>query len=501
MAFKVVCLLLFTVVLSLIFLTASLWHTSVEIKPQLHRSNRQDGAVVPEAVRIKESAPSAASSADLSFNITGTLTSTPTNPRSPSQAAAIQPPYAYVFYATDIHYACSALVNVQRLLDLRTMHHIHLLVSPTVDAHYLRAFEALSVTVTIREPLKLPGGSRDGYYDDCLLKLEAFRMHEIDPYLKRVIVLDADQLVTKSLDSLFELPSADLATPRAYWLGSSTISSTLMVIEPSSSLWSKVETGIASLKPHEYDMDLVNQLFNGTVLMLPGSYVTLNSHWEDWNLPGWFRDVDAEVETIDDVRKRMQMEKLGFALKAVAKVPMKDGSTFLIGSNVESKRQLVDVPAIESFDPLADARATETESGIDASIEAISHVRETLVVPKWTHQSAMSPTGPVYDDAWERDADQIAAQVAEAEAKAAEARLPPGAKRESLVDPLNRLYRAAYVLHFTAVGKPWQWRVEDVEKHYPSAHPVLYQQIKAWRDDALKVCPLAAYGSAYTYTR
>ena len=172
MAFKVVRLLLFTVVLSLILLTASLWHTSVEVKPQLHRSNRQDEAVVSEAVRIKGSAPFATSSTGLSFKIIGTLTNTPTNPRSPSQAAAIQPPYAYVFYATDNHYACSALVNVQRLLDLRTMHHIHLLVAPTVDAHYLRAFEALNVTVTVREPPKLSDGSRDGYYDECLLKLK-----------------------------------------------------------------------------------------------------------------------------------------------------------------------------------------------------------------------------------------------------------------------------------------------------------------------------------------
>jgi alpha-N-acetylglucosamine transferase len=258
LALKVVRLLLFTVVLSLIFLTASLRHTSVGVKPKLHRSNGQDEAVVPEAVTIKVSAPSATSSAGLFFKITDVFTFSATNPKSPPQTAAIQPLYAYVFYATDNPYACSTLVNVQRLLDLRTMHDIHLLVSPTVDAHYLRASEVLSVTVTIREPLKLPGGSRDGYYDDCLLKLEAFRMHESDPYLKRVIVPDVDQLITKSLDSLFELPSADLATPRAYWLGASTISSTLIVIEPSSSLFSKVETGIASLKPHEYDMDLVN---------------------------------------------------------------------------------------------------------------------------------------------------------------------------------------------------------------------------------------------------
>lgn len=45
-------------------------------------------------------------------------------------------------------------------------------------------------------------------------------------------------------------------------------------------------------------MDIVNQLFSDTVMILPGQFVTLNSHWEDWNLPNWFHAANARPSNV-----------------------------------------------------------------------------------------------------------------------------------------------------------------------------------------------------------
>ena len=102
-------------------------------------------------------------------------------------------PYAYIFYATSNLYACSALVNIARLQAFRTPHPIHLLASPQVSQRYLDAFTALNVTIHIQTPPPLAADEGSGgYYEGCLLKLLAFRIHEFAPQIKRVIILDSD---------------------------------------------------------------------------------------------------------------------------------------------------------------------------------------------------------------------------------------------------------------------------------------------------------------------
>jgi alpha-N-acetylglucosamine transferase len=116
----------------------------------------------------------------------------------------------------------------------------------------------LKVAITVEQPPALhpaePGG---GYYNGCLLKLLAFRMHQIDSNLKRVMVLDADQLILRSLDSLFKLPGVDLAAPRAYWNGKDALASTLMVIKPTNRLWDLVSENMRNITVGMFDMDLI----------------------------------------------------------------------------------------------------------------------------------------------------------------------------------------------------------------------------------------------------
>ena len=50
----------------------------------------------------------------------------------------------------------------------------------------------------------------------------------------------------------------------------------------------------------EYDMDLINKLFGADeqtqTTRLESNLITLNSHWEDWNLPAWFESSRHDAE-------------------------------------------------------------------------------------------------------------------------------------------------------------------------------------------------------------
>ena len=197
-------------------------------------------------------------------------------------------PYAYVFYATQAEYACSVLINIDRLKTLfNTTHRIIVLVKPDLATEYLPAFTAQNATVIPYEPPQLADVNVP-YYQDVLLKLVAFRLHHYIPSLKRILILDADQIILQSLDHVFDLPAVDLAAPRAYWLDGGFTSAFLLIML-SDRLWNKVADGLKNIAADVFDMDLVNKLFEKTLMVLPGDYATLNSHFEANDLPSWWQ--------------------------------------------------------------------------------------------------------------------------------------------------------------------------------------------------------------------
>ena len=201
--------------------------------------------------------------------------------------------FAYVFYATQSDYACSVLVNIDRLQNLfNTRHRIIVLVRPDLGSSYLTAFTHLNATVIPYSPPKLRD-EQIGYYHDVLLKLAAFRLHHYIPSLKRVLVLDSDQLILQSLDHVFDLPQVDVAAPRAYWGqggggGGTGFTSAFLLVTLSDRVWDRMSQELGTIKQNVFDMDLVNDMFKQTVLMLPGDYATLNSHWETNDIPSWW---------------------------------------------------------------------------------------------------------------------------------------------------------------------------------------------------------------------
>lgn len=207
--------------------------------------------------------------------------------------------YAYVFYATSNAYACSALVNIHRLRTIfNSKIPVILLASSGVSDLAVSEMRRNGVEVVRDEPPPVaPGGS--GYYKGALLKLRALRLHQIKPRLKRIQIFDADQLIMKSPESLFELPSVDVAAPLAYWLKTAAVTTNLLVVNLSEELWTIVNDAIHHIKKEEYDMDLVNQVLMKRLMVLPGRYCTLNSHWEALDVPGWFGNATKTVHATD----------------------------------------------------------------------------------------------------------------------------------------------------------------------------------------------------------
>ncbi|ROW15695.1 hypothetical protein VPNG_02191 [Cytospora leucostoma] len=215
--------------------------------------------------------------------------------------------FAYVFYATADLYACSTLVNIHRLRTLKSTIPIHVLASEYLSVPFMNALEDANVTVHIEETPQTPAllGS---YYEDSLLKMLVFKMHKLDPALERVLILDSDQLILKHFDKLFsQLPGVDIAAPRAYWSpprnAGTVFSSAFMMINLSDRLWDIVNQTLPSSggladgasASAGADMDILNDVFGDTAMILSGEYVTLNSHWETWEVPKWFHPVDAPL--------------------------------------------------------------------------------------------------------------------------------------------------------------------------------------------------------------
>jgi hypothetical protein len=194
---------------------------------------------------------------------------------------------AYVFYAHSDNYACSVLVNAHILQHLMgTRYRIFAIISDGVSRTMQDALAAKNISLIKETPLPLHANSIP-YYEGCLLKLAAFRLHEYDSSIQRLLVLDADQLILRNLDMIFDTQMTDFMAPTAYWISNDTITSTCMLIQPGKPMWDRVKAAAKSIKSDKYDMDLINDLFAERGDRLSERYVTLNSHWEDWNIPLW----------------------------------------------------------------------------------------------------------------------------------------------------------------------------------------------------------------------
>lgn len=96
-------------------------------------------------------------------------------------------------------------------------------------------------------------------------------------YYDRVIALDSDITLLQSLDELFLLPQTPMAMPRAYWYDTRPwpLTSMLMVIKPDLDEFNKFKDKITGggddmlVNAHKFDMELVNERFEDSAMVLP----------------------------------------------------------------------------------------------------------------------------------------------------------------------------------------------------------------------------------------
>jgi hypothetical protein len=386
------------------------------------------------------------------------------------------------------------LVNIRQLQHIhKTPYRIFVLITQDISPDYVSALSSTGATLSLQTPPALREESEGAvYYQSCLLKLYGFKMHHIDPSLKRVIVIDSDQLILKPLDHLFHMDdlNVDLAAPRAYWIAKETFSTAFMVITLSDRVWRKVQTALENIRINQYDMDIANEVFGDEVLMLPGSFVALNSHWEDWNLPRWFHGLEIVAQVSNgtglreiakfenkDLNKRQEKERnSGYEFEASNYEP---GPTVLEGkestsTSAESDKETHLLPK-KSDDKPSTAEHPHPSSGqLPDTIPGImsppkdgkSHLQDGVTLPSQSSDTEMAITESGKNDP----------------------------KNRYLYKELFELYKQVAVLHYTAMAKPWGTNAMTIDQQRPEAHPVFKEQFMTWRKVAKDICPPGLIG-------
>lgn len=101
----------------------------------------------------------------------------------------------------------------------------------------------------------------------------AFSLEHYD----RVIALDSDITLLKPIDELFTLPDTPIALPRAYWYHTAPVPLTtmLMVVKPNVKELERFKRVIIEggdhqvVEAHKFDMELINERFEESALVLP----------------------------------------------------------------------------------------------------------------------------------------------------------------------------------------------------------------------------------------
>ncbi|KAG0653026.1 N-acetylglucosaminyltransferase [Hyphodiscus hymeniophilus] len=181
--------------------------------------------------------------------------------------------FAYVQYVTNTPYLCNSVMLFERLHALGTKADM-LMMYPskftpgdaTLEGRLLaQARDQYGVKLTPIEVQRRSG--IDVTWAESFTKLLAFNQTQYD----RVLGLDSDSTVLQLMDELFLLPSCPVAMPRAYWLPREEhfLSSQLILVEPSAIEFERVSKAIATAGPGEYDMEIFNNIYGDSALIIP----------------------------------------------------------------------------------------------------------------------------------------------------------------------------------------------------------------------------------------
>ncbi|XXG98607.1 hypothetical protein Hte_004932 [Hypoxylon texense] len=185
--------------------------------------------------------------------------------------------YAYTQYVTTPAYLCNSVMIFETLFRLgskadRVMMYPEKMMDP---AETNPASEEAKLLVKARDQYKVKlvpvsvqrraGG--DSTWAESFTKLLAFNQTQYE----RVINVDSDGTILQTMDELFLMPPCPVAMPRAYWLfpDNKILSSQLMLVQPSAVEFERIMQKVESAGRNDYDMEIVNQLYADSAMILP----------------------------------------------------------------------------------------------------------------------------------------------------------------------------------------------------------------------------------------
>ncbi len=188
----------------------------------------------------------------------------------PSDGSVNWSQYAYCQYVTSKEYLCNSLMIFESLIRLNARAE-RLMLYPeewmvgdeSITGQLLaKARDEYGVRLV---PIVVQRFNGEATWAESFTKLLAFNQTEY----KRVLSLDSDSTVLQPMDELFLLPSAPVAMPRAYWLDRPYLSSQLVLVEPSTFEFNRVEAAFSDRSDEDFDMEIVNNLYGTSCFIIP----------------------------------------------------------------------------------------------------------------------------------------------------------------------------------------------------------------------------------------
>ncbi|MCJ1251872.1 N-acetylglucosaminyltransferase [Trapelia coarctata] len=187
--------------------------------------------------------------------------------------------FAYVQYVTDIPYLCNSVMIFATLEKLGCRSERLMMYpedwkvdDPSVLGDDVRLVRLARDKYNVNlQPVHVQTrGSGDPTWASSYTKLLAINQTQYD----RVLSLDSDATVLQCLDELFLLPPAPMAMPRAYWLWKPDekhfeLSDQLLLAETNETEFERVMKAIQNAPANKYDMDIMNDLYLGSAMVLP----------------------------------------------------------------------------------------------------------------------------------------------------------------------------------------------------------------------------------------
>lgn len=185
--------------------------------------------------------------------------------------------YSYVSLLTNDSYTYGIVLLVESMKKVKTRYPLHVLVTDKVSTASLELLKQLGVTykkvdtISVSEEIhnyNMKLNSRlSAIWKDCWTK---FRIFDLTEY-KKIVFLDADIMVLKNLDHLFDKPHMTSCLDGEYfniWPGRDHFNSGCMVIEPNHKLFEDILTFANQMKvenlPYQEpfaDQELLNVYF------------------------------------------------------------------------------------------------------------------------------------------------------------------------------------------------------------------------------------------------